>query len=271
MSSVAFFSCRASLSSAATSCSSRTAAASRSSSTTSRTHRRRASAGGNQSCNSVTTTVGLTHPVAMKRQLDASRALMSLTPPSSPNPNITCSKTGTATISQSPSSSSSSHGVLGLTATAAGAGACLLMGMSHENQKHRSQHFCEAHSNIEDYDEKEEFWEDEAHSDGEALASSHYAKNTLLHSPLLSWLQDMSGGREHQKENLDPLKDTTIKFVDPSLPIPVTLDGNGGTGGDVLDLTVGEATERVKDAVPIDVSHSPIIPYILKIICPSSL
>lgn len=183
----------------------------------------------------------------MKRQLvNASRPLSALTTPPSPSSNTTCSKTGTAT------GSSPRHGFLGLTATAVGAGACLLMGMCHEKQKHRSHHFCEAHSNYdgeEEYDEKEEeYWESQAHFDGETLASSHYEKNTLLsNTPFLGWLEEMRGRTEEQKENADPLKKTTNKFVDPSIPIPVSLEGPGGPG--VLDLMVGQTTGKAKEAV----------------------
>lgn len=118
------------------------------------------------------------------------------------------------------------------------------MGMSHENQKHRSRHFCEAHFNHEEEDEKEEFWGDEPDL-GDPLASSHYVKNTLLDlpSPLLHWLQDLGGGSEQQTENEDPVKETAIKFVDPSLPLPVS------SGSDVLGLMVGQATEKAKEMV----------------------
>jgi hypothetical protein len=141
------------------------------------------------------------------------------------------------------------------------------MGMSHENQKHRSRHFCEAHFNQEEEDEKEEFWGDEPDL-GDPLASSHYVKNTLLDlpSPLLHWLQDLGGGRGQQKENEDPVKETAIKFVDPSLPLPVS------SGSDVLGLMMGQATEKAKEMVQgtgsdtsngtvntFDVSHSPIM------------
>lgn len=136
-----------------------------------------------------------------------------------------------------------------MTVTAAGAGACLLMGMGHENRKHRSQHFCESHANYDEEDEKEEFWGDESSPDrimsGGPLASSHYGENLLsdLPSPFLRWLQGLGEKQGGQKCN----KEEAETFVHPSLPLPFSLSGDGTPNSAVLDLVVGQKVGDSKE------------------------